>query len=196
VLLEESKTATPLVESAHLSAVCCPHIAKTAMIFIFLPRISLFYIMTHVAGSPPKPHMRIAWPNINLVLGVEIAPSLNSLVAIAGLIGAECRLTMKAWTILGTDGCTPEDLKLVARPVSQRVGRLMLTTGAAVVFKEPTWSRLWSGGLEPTRSGGQQGVICFRALRLASVMQPSPFLTSACVPETLVSRSSCAAPAQ
>jgi hypothetical protein len=157
VLLEESKVATPLVEAAHLSATRCPHVPSTAMVFIFLPRISIFYIMTHAAGGAPRPYMRIPWPSINLIVTVEVAPVLNALVVVAGSVGAECRLTMKAWTILAGGAGSVEQLRLVERPCSQRVSRLQLSAEASVVFKEPAWAALWYGSEPLPVSAAQRG---------------------------------------
>lgn len=157
VLLEESKTATPQVDGAHLSAVRCPYVPRTSMLFVFLPRIALFYIMTHASGEPPRPYMRVPWPGVGHVLSVELAPSLNALIAVAGSLAGESRLTMKAWAILGKDGCAVEDLKLVPRTVSQRVARLEVAAGAAVEFTEPAWAPLWRGGAPVPAAGAQRG---------------------------------------
>jgi hypothetical protein len=118
VLLEESKTASPLVAGAYVSEVACPRVANTAMIFIFLPRLSLFYIMTHAVGATPVPFMRIPWLGCNQVLTVEVSPALNSLVAVAGNT-ADGKFRMRAWTILGDEGCSLEGLRLQPRNCSQ-----------------------------------------------------------------------------
>lgn len=131
------------------------------MIFIFLPRLALFYIMTHTPGAAPKPYMRVPWPRINLVLSVELSPALRSLVVIAGAISGESRVAMRAWAIVGEEGCTAEDLRLVPRACSQRVSTLTLGSEAAVVFKEPAWARLWNGGAPaPVATSAQSGARC------------------------------------
>ena len=157
VLLEESQVATPLVEGAHFSAARCPHVPGAAMIFIFLPRISIFYIMTHVPGQPPRPKKRVPWPSINLVAAVDIAPSLNSLIVVAGAVAAEVRLTMKAFTIVGGEGGNMETLDLLERPCSQRVSRLQQSAEASVVYKEPAWAKLWNGDSVESAAGAQRG---------------------------------------
>jgi hypothetical protein len=165
VLLEESKTATPLVEGAHLSSPRCPYVPQTAMIFIFLPRLGLFYIMTHAPGSEPKPLVRIPWPHANLVLSVELVPNLRSLLVLAGSIAGRSRLSMRAWAILGEEGCSVDALKLVPRQCSQRVSTLKVGSEAAVVFKEPQWASLWNGAAPMPTAASQSGAFHYRFYR-------------------------------
>jgi hypothetical protein len=129
------------------------------MIFIFLPQLGLFYIMTHAPGSDPKPFMRIPWPHINLVLTVELVPNLRSLLVLAGSIAGKSRLSMRAWAILGEEGCSVDGLKLVSRQCSQRVDTLKVGSEAAVVFKEPEWARLWNGAGPVQTDASQSGAL-------------------------------------
>ena len=166
MLLEESKFATPLVEHAHLSAARCPHVNTTALVFIFLPRISLFYVMTHAPGGAPKPFMRIPWLAVNYVVTVEVAPALNALIAVAGSLSGDARLALRAWAVLGVDGEGRPGLRLVERTCCQRVSRLQLSAEAAVVYKEPAWAQLWHGGTPAATSGSRRGALSGSTARL------------------------------
>lgn len=157
VLLEESKTASPLVAGAHVSEVACPRVPNTAMIFIFLPRLSLFYIMTHSVGATPVPFMRIPWMGCNQVLSVEVSPALNTLIAVAGNT-ADGKFRMRAWTILGDEGCSLEGLRLQPRNCSQNIDQLEASTDAGVVSKTPDWAKLWSGNA-PMPAASTQGSV-------------------------------------
>lgn len=144
VLLEESNTPSPLVNGARVTEVACPRVPNTAMIFIFLPRLSLFYIMTHAVGATPVPFMRIPWLGCNQVLTVEVSPSLNTLIAVAGNTADE-KFRMRAWTILGDEGCSLEGLRLQPRNCSQNIDQLEASADAGVISKTPDWAKLWSG---------------------------------------------------
>jgi hypothetical protein len=144
VLLEESKFPTPLVAGGHLSTVACPKVPNTAMIFVFLPRLSLFYIMTHSVGAAPLPFMRIPWPGCTQVLTVEVSSATDTLYAIAGT-ASDGKYKMRAWTILGDEFCSVDRLKLEPRWCSQRVTRNEAAADAAVVVKQPEWAKVWSG---------------------------------------------------
>jgi hypothetical protein len=157
VLLEESKTASPLVIGAHLSEIACPRVVNTAMIFIFLPRLSLFYIMTHAAGATPVPFMRIPWLGCTHVLTVELSPGLNSLIAVAGN-ASDGKFRMRAWTILGDEGCSLDGLKLQPRNCSQNINHLEAASDAGVVSKRPDWAKLWSGN-SPLPPASMQGSV-------------------------------------
>lgn len=155
MLLEESKTPSPLVSGAYVQEIACPRVPNTAMIFIFLPRLSLFYIMTHAVGATPVPFMRIPWMGCNQVLTVEVSPSLNALIAVAGNT-ADGKFRMRAWTILGDEGCSLEGLKLQPRNCSQNIDQLEASTDAGVVSKTPDWAKLWIGNA-PMPAASTQG---------------------------------------
>lgn len=175
MLLEESKTPSPLVQGARLLEVACPRVPNTAMIFIFLPRLSLFYIMTHAAGATPVPFMRIPWLGCNQVLTVELSSSLNTLIAVAGNT-ADGKFRMRAWTILGDEGCSLEGLRLQPRNCSQNIDHLEASADAGVVSKTPDWAKLWSGNAAlPAAATQGSAVPCSPA--------PAPYLVifSACM---------------
>lgn len=78
------------------------------------------------------------------MLSAEVVPALDSLVVVAGSL-ADGKYGMRAWRVLGDEGCSVDALRLQPRVCSQVIIQQEVATDAAVVIPQPEWSKLWNG---------------------------------------------------
>lgn len=91
------------------------------------------------------------------VLCAELVPALDSVVVVAGSM-ADGKYGMRAWRVLGDEGCSIDALRLLPRACSQVIVQQEVATEAAVVVAQPEWAKLWNGAAAIPSTTMQGGV--------------------------------------